>query len=255
MNGKEGAALAIERAQYELEQALARLAAVPSVDSDRLTYATHALSNYLMVVSAITQVLRAGMGKMSDGQITERLDALGHATHLMKEMVRDLQDQQLSGRPALQFLPVDLRVVVHAACDEYEAVAAAKQIALVRDLGEDAITVRSDRIVLGAVLDNILSNAIKYSTPGGTVRIRAHAAEGEAIVAISDAGPGISDADAPRVFTRGARLSSRPTGGERSTGYGLAIAKDLVDALHGRIWFANEPAGGATFSIAVPLQD
>lgn len=57
------------------------------------------------------------------------------------------------------------------------------------------------------------------------------------------------------MFTRGGKLSSRPTGGELATGYGLAIAKDFVTALGGDIWFKTEPAGGTTFSVAVPLYD
>ncbi len=255
VNAKEGATHAIERAQYELEQALARLAEVPSVDSDRLTYAAHALNNYLMVVSAITHVLRVGMSKMSDAEAAERLDALKHATHLMKQVVRQFQGARQENGPALLFLPVDLRIVVAAACDEYDPLGAEKHISLIRDLPAAAVMVWTDRIALGAVLDNVLSNAVKYSSHGGTVRIAVHRTSQEGVCAISDAGPGISEAEAQRVFTRGGTLSSRPTAGEASTGYGLAIAKDFVNALGGRLWFANEPAGGATFSVAVPLFD
>jgi two-component system sensor histidine kinase/response regulator len=75
------------------------------------------------------------------------------------------------------------------------------------------------------------------------------------IFSITDAGPGIREEDVSRVFTRGGKLSARPTAGEPSTGYGLAIAKDLIDALGGQIWFENEPTGGSTFSFSVPIYD
>ena len=254
MNEKVEATAAIEHAQSELDTALARLAKLPALDADRFAYATHALNNYLMVVTTILDVLRRRLGKMNDGEIGERLESLRHATTLMKQMVGHLVTSHGSEKPILIFTALDLAMAARAACDEYERPAAAKGLSLRQDIPSIAIMVWTDRIALGAVFDNVMSNAIKYSTRGGTIQVRVYARNDEGICAVSDAGPGISDADSERLFMRGAKLSSRPTAGEPSTGYGLAIAKDLVDALGGRIWFKNEALGGATFFIAVPLQ-
>jgi signal transduction histidine kinase len=252
---KTDAAAAIAHAQSDLDAALARLAELPSISADRLTYAAHALNNYLMVVSTISHVLRAAVRTCADAAAMDRIDSLGHATALMKQMVRQLVAPGGDEVPKLIFLPVELASAFRSFYDEYQPRAAAKQISFKRDFPHGPTVVYTDRIALGAIIDNLLSNAVKYSRPGGTIVIRLDAAAGEAIVSVTDSGPGISAADAPGLFTRGGKLSARPTAGESSTGYGLAIAKDLTEALHGRIWFQNEPAGGATFFVALPLHD
>ena len=249
---KGDATAAIERAQGELDEALARLAQLPTVDSDRLAYAVHALNNYLMVVSTIAHVLRLTIGEREGDDVRNKLESLNHATTLMRQMVRDITFEG-PDQPRLIFLPVDLTSVVSSGCDEYEPIAAAKQISLLRDFSEDARIVRTDVVAFGAVLDNILSNAVKYSAPGGTVRVGVQTTGDDGICAVSDSGPGIKDEEAPRLFSHGGRLSSRPTGGESSTGYGLAIARDLMNALGGRIWFENNETGGTTFSVSLPL--
>lgn len=249
------AAAAIAHAQSDLDAALARLAELPAISADRLTYAAHALNNYLMVVSTISHVLRAAVRTCADPAAMDRIDSLGHATALMKQMVRQLVAPGGDEEPKLIFLPVEMASGLKSYCDEYEPRAAAKQITIERHFGREAIVAYTDRIAAGAVVDNLFSNAVKYSRQGGKITVRLIAAAGEGIVSITDSGPGISAADAAGLFTRGGKLSARPTAGESSTGYGLAIAKDLATALHGRIWFHNEPAGGATFFLALPLYD
>lgn len=254
MHPKGEAVAAIERAQTDLEQALDRLAELPAVDAGRLSYAAHALNNYLMVVSTIAHVLRKALQEGPDQHVAEKLAALNHATGLMKGMVRQLVMSEGQERANLIFLPVDLVRIAQMGCDEYESTAEAKSISIIRDLPVDPVVVRTDRVALGAVLDNVLSNAVKYSTPGGTIRVSVRKSEEKGICAITDAGPGIREDEAARLFTRGGKLSSKPTGGEESHGYGLAVAKDLLTALDGEIWFENDANGGATFSFSQPLQ-
>lgn len=253
MNEKAEATAAIERAQTELEAALARLAHLPAVDADRLSYAAHALNNYLMVVTTIAHVLRKTAGETAE--VRERIDSLGHATSLMTQLVRQLMITQREDRPTLILSDVDLVSVIRLACDEYEPIARAKEISLTRDFPDTTVMVSTDKVALGVVLDNLLSNAVKYSVSGGTIRVRVYRSSNEGVFAISDAGPGITEGDSLDVFGRGKKLVSRPTGGEQSTGYGLAIARDLVNALGARMWFQNEMTGGATFFVAVPFHE
>ena len=253
MDGKSEATAAIERARTELDEALARLAEVPAMDSDRLTYAAHALSNYLMVVTTSIHLLTLALAQRRDIDVRDRLEGLNHATKLMKQLVRQLLISRSGEGPDLLFAQTDLAKLVRWACDEYEPIAAVKNIVIARDIDSDPVMVLTDRVAVGAILDNLASNAVKYSTPGGTITVGVQYSATEGIVSITDAGPGINDAEAKLLFTRGGKLSNRPTAGESSTGYGLAIAKDLIDALGGRIWFENAPEGGARFSFALPL--
>ena len=254
MNEKAEATAAIARAQTELDEALTRLRALPAVDADQLSYAAHALSNYLMVVMTIGQLLRKARTK-DDGEFNERLDSLRHATVLMKQMVQQLMTQRADMSPRLIFLPVDLVSFGRAAADEAERMAEDKNLALQRDFPVAPVMVWTDRVALGAIVDNFVSNALKYSAPGGTIRIRVDRDGEEGIIAITDSGPGIAEGTTFDVFDRGKILSSRPTAGEPSTGYGMAIVRDLAGSLGARVWFQNEPLRGATFFVGIPLFD
>jgi signal transduction histidine kinase len=242
----------IEHARQDLDESLAQLAKLPAVDADRLTYAAHALNNYLMVVSTITHMLGREIGTTSSPDVQDRLTALNEATRLMKAVVRQLILPSDESGGKLIFLPVDLTFVATAACEEYDTIAAKKDIRIIREIMDRPLNGWSDRIALGAVIDNLMSNAVKYSRHGGSIGVREYQLDDQGILAVTDSGPGIRSDEASRLFSRGGRLSSQPTGGETSSGYGLAIAKDLMNALGGRIWWENH-ASGATFSVALPL--
>jgi signal transduction histidine kinase len=102
------------------------------------------------------------------------------------------------------------------------------------------------------VLDNLVSNVVKYS-PHGTrayVRVKRNA---EAVrVEVQDEGEGISPEDMKKLFGKFARLSAQPTGGEHSTGLGLSIVKKMVEAMNGKVWCESEFGNGATFIVELP---
>src|SRR5687768_8866022 len=96
-------------------------------------------------------------------------------------------------------------------------------------------------------MDNLLSNAIKYSPLGKIVQVEVKAEGGQACCLVRDEGPGISVAEQARLFHKGVRLSSVPTGGEPSTGFGLAVAWDLVRKIGGDLRCESKPGSGACF--------
>jgi signal transduction histidine kinase/response regulator of citrate/malate metabolism len=118
-----------------------------------------------------------------------------------------------------------------------------------------SLTVSGDPDRLREAIDNLVSNAIKYSPIGGRIAI-AVAREGEdVLVRVRDNGPGLSPEDMSRLFGRFQRLSAKPTAGESSTGLGLSIVKRIVE-LHGGEVTAESPEGGSgtTFTVVLPLQ-
>jgi two-component system, sensor histidine kinase and response regulator len=104
------------------------------------------------------------------------------------------------------------------------------------------------------VIDNLLSNAIKYSPPSSTIRafVRKNAAESTCSFSVRDEGPGIPDDERDKLFKDFSRLSSKPTGGEKSTGLGLAICRKIVEAHHGNIMVENLPDRGCEFRVTLP---
>src|SRR5207247_7892893 len=108
-----------------------------------------------------------------------------------------------------------------------------------------------DRNVTVQVLENLVSNAIKYSPPGKNIFARLRAVEDAARCEVQDEGPGLSAEDQKKLFGKFARLSAKPTGGEPATGLGLSIVKKMVEAMNGRVWCESEPGRGATFVVVL----
>jgi signal transduction histidine kinase len=121
---------------------------------------------------------------------------------------------------------------------------------------EEPLRVEGDTERLREAVDNLVSNAVKYSPFGGRIDVSARREGGEAVLRVADQGPGLLPEDGDRVFGRFQRLSAKPTGGESSTGLGLSIAKRIIDLHNGRIFVESpDKAGGAVFAIALPLLD
>jgi signal transduction histidine kinase len=152
----------------------------------------------------------------------------------------------------LRFETVELPVMVHHFSNFYQRIANRKQIHCLVGSEVDVPSVWTDRAVTAAVLDNLFSNAVKYSPPGKQIWVQVSAKGDWVICTIRDEGPGLSEGDQGKLFQRGARLTPKPTGGESSTGYGLAVAKEFVDRLGGAIWCESVLGQGSCFSFRLP---
>ena len=102
------------------------------------------------------------------------------------------------------------------------------------------------------VVENLVSNAVKYSPPGKSIFVRVRRTGNAVRCEVQDEGPGLSAEDQQKLFGKFARLTAKPTGGEQSTGLGLSIVKRLVEAMHGHVWCESEPGHGATFLVEFP---
>ncbi len=152
---------------------------------------------------------------------------------------------------SLKIESVSLSEVAALAVQQYGAVAERKDIRIHFENGVETI-VEADRAALYQVLDNLISNALKFSPFGSNVWVSVGAAAlGECRV--RDEGPGFTAEDKARMFHRYRRLSARPTAGEPSTGLGLSIIKKLMDAMHGHVRCGeSSPGRGATFVLELP---
>jgi signal transduction histidine kinase len=136
------------------------------------------------------------------------------------------------------------------AVDLFRPLAAAKSLALDIVVPPAPVIGVFDPNRMLQVLSNVLQNAIKFTPAGGAVRVDARPAGRECVIAITDTGIGISDAELPKIFERFRQLDDDRAG----LGLGLYISKWIVDAHGGRIWADSRPGGGSTFYIALPAE-
>src|SRR6185436_5713399 len=116
------------------------------------------------------------------------------------------------------------------------------------------LLMRVDPIGIAQVLDNLLENAIKFSPPGGTIRIALAdiSSKGTVLLSVADEGPGVPDAEKARVFERFHQTSAGRTVKSRGVGLGLAICRHIVSAHGGVIWVADHEPRGAVFCVLLP---
>ena len=249
---KAPVAAAIVSAQERLHDALAALEALPVLDPDAIGFATHALNNYLTIMGGTLELLLEALQAYPDPQIPAWLGGLLHVTDLMTHTVSRLVTTTPLETKHLVFARVELPVSVQRVCHYYQRHAERKQLTIHLDTSAVVPPVWTDRMAVVMVLNNVLSNAIKFSPPGKSIWVSLDGDATSATCRVQDEGPGLSAAEQAQLFQRGVRLSPQPTGGEASHGYGLAVAKELIDLVGGSIWCCSTPGHGACFAFRLP---
>lgn len=157
-----------------------------------------------------------------------------------------------AGRLTLDLEPLDPAVLVAESVEAARPLAEAKEIELV-PLADQGLRVNGDRLRLNQLLANLVSNAVKFTAPGGEVEVRARERAGRAVLEVSDTGMGIPEDEQERLFERFFRSSSAASHAIQGTGLGLVICKAIAEAHGGSITFASMEGKGTTFSVALPL--
>lgn len=173
---------------------------------------------------------------------------------LMQKLIEDFLDFQALEDGQIKLTPeaVDLNELARAVIDRNAGYAAQKRITPHLDLESGPLLVEADKSRLNQVLENFVSNAIKFSPQDEHITVSTRKTESGALVEVRDSGPGFTDEDLAMLFVKYAKLSNKPTGGEKSSGVGLSICKKVIEAQGGRTGARNNPAGGATFWFELP---
>ena len=243
-------------AQFEAHRNFRRLRTLAEEKEELLRVASHDLKNPLHAILASSEIIEALLdgGQAEREEVREFTAMIAERARTMQQLIEDLVDGHAlqDGTLQLAFAPVDLGglgdEVVHA-CAAY---AQDKAIALTFDAAPDLPCVSADRARVRQVAENLVGNAIKFSPRGTRIRVTVARDDGMVRLSVADEGPGLTPEDRAKLFTKYGKLSAKPTGGESSTGLGLAICKELVEAHGGRIDAENGPTGGAVFWMALP---
>ena len=217
----------------------------------------HDLKNPLGVVMGRAEMLKDVLGispinaDLAREQVRHVEDSGRRMLSMVDTLLADAMEDALDINLRLE--PCDLATLVREVVDSSRQSTEKKHQEIAVKAPQHLI-VRADADRLWETVDNLVTNAIKYTQPGGRIEITVEQAKGKARVAVRDNGQGLSPEDVTRVFGRFQRLSAKPTGGESSTGLGLSIVKKIVDLHGGEVTAESRgPQKGTTFTVTLPL--
>ena len=204
-------------------------------------------------------VIQATLEGVLDGVLPlnrEQMESVHQETILLARLVSDLRELSLAeaGELRLDKHPTTIAPLIQRSVEKMSLEAQAKEVSLHAELPPQLPQIEVDEERIGQVMVNLLSNALRYTPPGGEVVVRAGLEDSSRLhISVSDTGSGIPPEDLPRVFERFYRADksrSRATGG---SGIGLAIVRQLVQAHQGTVWAESRLGQGSTFHFTLPL--
>jgi signal transduction histidine kinase len=250
-NGRTRALSKMQGALTELATVNQRLVHMNDEKNEFLGMAAHDLKNPLTVIVASAEM--ADMMEEKD-EIHKYLENISSAAIRMRNMITDLLDVNAieQGKFTSKIEPCDIRALVQRSVENNQLAADRKGIQI-RVGACEGLWAKADEAATMQILDNLISNALKYSPPNTTTAVHTLPEANYILVSVRDEGPGISESDQKKLFQKFTRLTARPTGGESSTGLGLAIVKRLAEAMSGTIQCHSAPGAGSTFTLRLPI--
>jgi signal transduction histidine kinase len=223
-----------------------------------LAMLSHELRNPLAAISNVAHVMKASPA--IDPQLRWARDVLGRQTGHLTRLIDDLLDVSriTRGKVTLRREPLELKSIVASAIETTRTLINGRSHALHVDLPEEAVMVLGDRVRLTQVVDNVLTNAAKYTKEGGRITISlvtdpSPGAPGEAVIRVRDTGIGIAPELLPTMFELFRRADDSLGRSEGGLGIGLALARGLIEMHGGRIEaFSDGPGKGSEFTIRLP---
>jgi len=237
------------RTILEIIKAYEDLQRTNSFKNKILGIVAHDLRNPITSISGCAEILKTADSLPPEDQ--ELINYIDQACHSMTTLVNDLLDVSMieSGHLDINLDDIDLYQVLKERVGFFSLQADKKQITIALD--GHPTRARLDKNRITQVVDNLVSNAIKYSKQGSQIALSLEKGD-KILIGVKDAGPGLSPEDRKKLFGEFQKLSAKPTAGEASVGLGLAIVKKIVSAHQGRIWADNNPHEGATFFVELP---
>lgn len=249
---------ALMQANRRLSSQWMRLQRANGFKNEILGTVAHDLKNPLGVIlgrtEMLTELISAGSSKES---VTAQVEHIRDATKRLTSMVDHLISDAMADAfdISIRREPVDIAALVSEVADANQPLAVNKQQTITVSAPPNIVTM-CDTDRMREAIDNLVSNAIKYSPIGGRITVVVTHEQDSTVIRIADEGAGLSPEDLGRLFGRFQRLSAKPTAGESSTGLGLSIVKRIID-MHGGEVTADSagPGQGSTFTVVLPATE
>src|SRR5437870_6633660 len=249
---------ALMQANRRLSAQWLRLQRANGFKNEILGTVAHDLKNPLGVILGRTEMLTELIGAGSPKEnVTAQVEHIRDATKRLTSMVDHLISDAMADAfdITIRREPVDIAALVTEVADSNLPSAVNKQQAIAVSAPSNVVTMcDADRI--REAIDNLVSNAIKYSPIGGKITVAVTHEGSDTVIRVADQGAGLSPEDLGRLFGRFQRLSAKPTAGESSTGLGLSIVKRIIDMHGGHVTAESAgPGQGSTFTVTLPATE
>ncbi|HEY1787917.1 MAG TPA: HAMP domain-containing sensor histidine kinase, partial [Verrucomicrobiae bacterium] len=242
----------------KLEETLAQLAAsnehllhLNNEKNELMGIAAHDLRNPLTVILGNSELLTMTKDPNMIAKLSQNTRSVAIR---MRDLIANLLDVNAieQGKFVVKVERCNIQALLEQSLEHNQSAANRKQSVFKVGISE-GLWAKADRAAVMQIMDNLISNALKYSPPNTTVHVHALPEKDNIVINVRDEGPGISDADQKKLFQKFTRLTARPTGGESSTGLGLAIVKKLAEAMAGSIQCRSAMGAGSTFTLRLPV--
>lgn len=239
----------LQQQTIQLQENNQRLLRLDQEKNEFLGIAAHDLKNPLAGILGISELLQEEITELSQQELLDYAKKIERASKQMFNLITNLLDvnQIESGNIKVFLQSTDLLPIVQQLFLEYFERAQLKQIDFRLFYDETTYFAQLDHLLFYQVLDNLVSNAIKYSPLNKPVSIRLYKTGQHIFCEVRDEGHGFTEEDQQKLFGKFSRLTAKPTGGEHSTGLGLFIVKKLMDAMSASIWCESELGHGTKF--------
>ncbi len=248
-------AIALEKARLfqEIEESYRRLQEVDRLKSEFLNIAAHELRTPLSIILGYAMMLRDQV----EGALREQVMAILESATLLTRLVDDMTNLRYleAGQMSLTSHRIQLPGLLREAAERFRQEVESKEQLLSYDIPEDLPPVRGDYEKISLIVNNLLSNATKFTPARGSIRIWARPEEEEVLVAVEDTGPGIPEEEQDRIFEPFYQVEDSLRREHGGMGLGLSIARELVRLHHGRIWVDSQVGQGSTFYFTLPRAD
>ena len=240
-----------DAAEERLSAQNAKLLRLNEEKDQLVSIAAHDLKSPLNRIEGLLSIVKLSSDNLTAEQ-HELIDKVSEVSKEQNALIRDILNidaLENSAHEKLALQRINVTKIIAEVLEDFTLVASNKNIRLKTDYDTHVAYVQGDHTALIQVYENLLSNALKFSPPGKTVRITLRLEDDMVRTAVQDEGPGLKPEDIPLLFRKFQKLSAQPTAGESSSGLGLSIVKRYVDAMDGQIHYEDTPDSGATFVV------
>ncbi|WP_373278107.1 sensor histidine kinase [Prolixibacter bellariivorans] len=243
-----------KNAEDALIESKARLSELNATKDRFFSIIAHDLKSPFNSIFGFSELLVEQMNR-KDYQGVEKFAAIiNRSSKQAMDLLTNLLEWARAQTGKIEFNPeyIELVTLINEVAELFNDSAQQKAITIIKDLPHN-LPVFADKYMIGTVLRNLISNGIKFTHPGGKIRVSAKQNENQVTVSVSDNGVGIEKETIDKLFRIEYSYSTTGTASESGTGLGLLLCKEFIEMHGGKIWVESEPEKGSVFLLTLPI--